>query len=140
MAKRGKQNGFAKDFIGEAQTKGNIKSLAGVVGMPDQEDWQNICSIISVYRKESIKRFGFDILVDCIASARKDYAQYGGKYESKAKGFNLVNKDSNMRYHFELPESFVHVIEKAYPLMFVDKNHYHWFCRNFSELRISDRF
>lgn len=137
--KKSKQDGFTREFLDEAKRKGNIKSLGSVVGLPDKEDWANICNIISVYRKESVKRYGFDILVDCIATGKRDYRLYGGRYDNKAPGFNLVNKDSNMRYHFELPESFVRVIERAYPLMFTNKDHYHWFCKHFSELSIAER-
>lgn len=133
-----KQEGFSKEFLAEARKKGSFKPLAGVVGMPDKEDWENIVSMISLYRRKSVEKYGYDILVDCIATARKQYKSEGRDY-SKGK-FNIVNKDSAMRYHFELPESFVHMIEKAYPLMFVDREHYHWFCRNFAELRISDSF
>lgn len=135
-----KQEAFAKDFIAEAKKNGGFKSIGAAVGMPDNEDWDNIIKIIKVYRAESVKRFGFDILADCINSARKEAAQYGGKYENKAKGFNLVNKDSNMRYHFELPETFVHVIERAYPTMFTSREHYAWFCKHFKELMIPDRY
>lgn len=140
MSASSKQNGFAQGFMDEVNRTGNVKSLVGAVGMPDKDDWRNIVEMISVYRKESVRRYGFDILTDCIATARREFAEFGGKYESRAPGFNLVNKDSNMRYHFELPGSFVRMIELAYPLMFKDKKHYHWFCRNFAELRIADRF
>jgi hypothetical protein len=138
--KQARQNEFAKEFLSEAQKKGTVKSLGSVVGLPDKEDWENICRMIDLFRKESVKRYGFDILVDAIATARKETEQYGGKYEKIAKGFNVVNKDSHMRYHFELPESFVEYITRAYPLMFTDKAHYHWFCRNFGSLRIPERF
>jgi hypothetical protein len=137
--KKQKQDGFAQDFLQEAKHKGSVKSLGDVVGLPDKEDWVNICNMISVFRKESVKHYGFDILVDCIATGKRDYELNGGKYDGLAPGYNLVNKDSAMRYHFELPESFVHVIERAYPLMFTNKDHYHWFCKHFSELSIAER-
>ncbi len=138
--KQANQNEFTKEFLKEAQKKGTVKSLGTVIGLPDKEDWENICRIIDIYRKESIKRYGFDVLVDCIATARKDTEQHGGRYDHIAKGFNLVNKDSNMRYVFEFPESFVTIIQKAYPIMFSDKEHFRWFCRNFATLRIAGRF
>lgn len=135
-----KTNGLANDFVTEARKRGEVKSLAGAVGMPDKEDYDNICNIISLYRKESVRRYGFDILVDAIATARREHDEFGGKYENRAKGFNLVNKDSNMRYNFELPESLIRAIELAYPLMFTDLKHYTWFCKNFKSLMISERF
>ena len=129
---------FARDFKQEVNKLGHHKSLAGAVGMPDQKDWENICNIIKLYRKESIKRYGFDILLDCVTQARNEYREAGRDY-SQGK-FNIVNKDSAMRYHFEFPESFVGVIQTAYPLMFTSKEHYHWFLKHFGELRISEKF
>lgn len=138
MRKDSKQVGFAKDFLTEAQKKG-VKSLAGAVGMPDKDDFDNICNMIAIYRKKSVEEYGYDILVWCVADAKRDKEQSGGKYESKAKGFNLVNKDSNMRYHFELPDTFVAMIQRVYPLMFSSTEHYHWFTKNFRELMIPER-
>lgn len=140
MTNKDPQSQFAKDFLEEVSKKGDIKSLGDAVGLPDQGDWRNIMNMITVFRKESIKKYGFDILVDCIATARRDYLQNGGKYNAQAKDYNLVNKGSNMRYHFELPESFVKTIELAYPLMFKNKKHYAWFCKNFSQLRITEKY
>ena len=129
---------FAKDFSKEVVKVGSIKGLAGAVGMPDATDWQNIRNMIKLYRKTTISLYGFDMLLDCVTKARQEYQETGRDY-SHGK-FNLVNKDSGMRYHFEFPESFVSYIQKAYPLMFTDAQHYHWFVKNFSDLRISEKF
>lgn len=140
MSKTSKQDSFAREFTSEAFKQGGFRALAGAVGMPDKKDWENIVQMIALYRKKSVDIYGYDILVTCITDARRDYQQNGGKYDSVARDFNLVNKDSNMRYHFELPESFVRWIEVGYPLMFKDLKHYHWFCKNFRELMIPGRF
>ena len=129
---------FAKDFGTEVGKRGHHKSLAGAVGLPDQKDWENICNMIAVYRKNSVRNYGFDVLVDCIANAKEEYHAQGRDYSGGK--FNVVNKDSGMRYHFEFPESFVAWIQLSYPLMFTDKNHYHWFCKRFSDLRIAEKF
>lgn len=129
---------FARDFKLEVNKTGHHKSLAGAVGMPDQKDWENICNMIKIYRKRSVELLGYDQLLHCVTEARKEYQESGRDY-SNGK-FAVVNKDSGMRYHFEFPEGFVHFIQTAYPLLFTDKDHYHWFLKNFSELRISDKF
>lgn len=140
MPKNSKQSEFARDFSKEVSRTGSVKSLGDAIGLPDDGDWQNITNIIGVYRKESVKKYGFDILIDCIANARKEYHNFGGKYDTLAVQKNLVNKDSGMRYHFEFPESFVKTIELAYPLMFKDRKHYHWFCKKFAGLGITGEF
>lgn len=112
--------------------EGKTKTLADAVGLPDEDDWKNIVKMIAIYREATVKKYGYDILVETIANARKD--------ASNADAFLLVNKDSNMRHVFELPESFVNLIEKAYPLMFKSKKHFSWFARHFKELRISEKY
>lgn len=137
MPRKTAQTKFAQDFLKEVDKRGSMSGLADAIGLPDEGDWKNIMNIITVFRKESVKKYGFDILVDCIANARKDYAQYGGKHDKIGKEYNLVNKDSSMRYHFEFPESFVKTVEIAYPFMFRNKKHYAWFCKNFKQLSIT---
>lgn len=128
---------FRKQFLDELKQKGK-KSLGGAVGLPDEKDWQNIRNIIALYRRESMKRYGYDRLVDCITQARKEYREAGRDYSGGK--FAVVNKASSMRYHFELPENLVGMIQLAYPLMFTDRDHYHWFCKHFAELGIAEKF
>lgn len=134
------KNAFADEYRDEAQKKGGFKDLGDAVGMPDKEDWKNIVSIIEVTRKACIKKYGFDILVDCIANARKDRTENDNKYGKLHLDYGLVNKDSNMRHVMELPEEFMHAIEKGYPIMFSNRDHFSWFCRNFKELLIGDKY
>jgi hypothetical protein len=139
MTKKDPQSSFAKDFNKESTTKG-FRDLGDAVGMPDEGDWKNITNMIAVYRQTTKEKYGQDFLVDCISNAKKEYRELGGKYDNLAKGFNLANKESNMRFHFEFPESFLFFIEKGYPTMFRNKKHYAWFCKNFKELMIPDRY
>lgn len=140
MPKQTKQNQFAEEFRSEAVKNGGLRTLGDAVGLPDKEDWNNIVRIINLYRKESIKKYGKDILVESIADARKEHGLAGNRYSQYSEKYQLVNKDSNMRHVFELPESFIHAIEKAYPLMFQEKTHFAWFAKNFKELRISEKY
>lgn len=135
-----KQQDFSKEFINEAQKKGGFKTLGGVVGLPDHEDWQNIVRLINRYRKASIKKYGYDILVESIAEAKKEHTVAGNRYDRYSGEYQLVNEGSNMRHVFELPESFVHAIERVYPLMFSEVDHFQWFARHFRELRIPDKY
>jgi hypothetical protein len=128
-------NDFASEFTKEAKDRGGFKTLAGAVGMPDKDDWETIVKLINIFRKDSVKRYGKDILVECISNAKKEHIA-----SAHDSGFMLVNKDSSMRHIFELPESFIHVIEKSYPLMFQDKKHFAWFSRNFKELRLPEKY
>jgi hypothetical protein len=139
MTKKDPQSSFAEDFNKESATTG-LRDLGDAVGMPDEGDWKNIVNMIAVYRKASIAKFGYDKLTDCIVNAKKEYEELGGKYDSIARGFNLANKQSNMRLHFEFPQDFLLYIEQGYPTLFRSKKHYHWFCKNFKELMIPDRY
>jgi hypothetical protein len=135
-----KRKDFSKEFITEARNQGGFKSLVGAVGMPDEEDWRNIVRIINLVRRKSKEELGFDIVVDCISRARGEHAEAGNKYGRKSEEFLLVNKDSNMRHVFELPEALTHAIEQVYPLMFTDKKHFAWFAKNFASLRVSEKY
>jgi hypothetical protein len=138
--KNDKQKQFSKDFVSEAQKQGGFKSLVGAVGMPDEEDWRNIVRIINVTRKKSIEQYGFDIITHTVVEAKRDHMEAGNRHGRLTEEYLLVNKDSNMRHVFELPEMLIHAIEQVYPLMFVDKKHFAWFAKNFAALRISEKY
>lgn len=135
-----KQRDYAKDIISEANKAGHFKNVGDVIELPDKEDWNNIVRIINKFRKESVKVYGKDILIECIADAKKEHAVAGNKYARFSAEYQLVNKDSNMRHIFELPEGLIRAIEKVYPVMFNNKRHFAWFARNFKELRIAEKY
>lgn len=135
-----KQNDYAKEIKTEAKKAGNFKSIGDVIELPDKEDWNNICRIINKYRKDSIAAYGKDILIECIADAKKEHLKAGDKYGRLSKDYQLVNKDSNMRHIFEFPETFVQAITDVYPVMFTSKKHFAWFCQNFTQLTLSGKY
>lgn len=135
-----KQNDYAKDLKTEAAKAGSFKSIGDVIELPDKEDWNNICRIINKFRKESVKKYGKDILVECIADARKEHLVAGNRYGRLTSEFMLVNKGSDMRHIFEFPETFVKAITDVYPVMFTSKKHFAWFCNNFKELTLSGKY
>lgn len=135
-----KQTDWSKEIRDVATKAGNFKTVGDVIPLPDKEDWNNICRIINKYRKESIQKYGKDILVECIADARKEHVSAGSKYGRLSAEYQLVNKDSNMRHIFEFPESFVNAIQQVYPVMFTNKKHFAWFCNNFKELTLSGKY
>lgn len=135
-----KQIDWSKQIREEATKAGHFKTVSDIIPLPDKEDWNNICRIINKYRKESVAKYGKDILVECIADARDNHLQSGSKYGRLSKEYQLVNKHSNMRHIFEFPESFVSAIQQVYPVMFTDKRHFAWFCQNFKELTLSGKY
>jgi len=140
MGTKDDRQDYRESFWKEADKKG-LKSMAGAVGMPDEGDWQNICQAIELFRKESVKKYGFDQLVDCIANARNEHANNnGGKYSNVYDSTNIASKDSNLDYRFELPQELMFMIEKAYPTMFRDKAHFRWFSKKFATLSITGRY
>ena len=130
-----KQADFSKEARAEATRLGHFKTFGDDMPLPDQKDWENIVRLINKYRRESVQQYGFDILIDCISNAKKEHAMAG-----HGSDFLVVNKDSNMRHIFEFPESFVIAIQRVYPVMFTSKKHFAWFCRNFGELMLSEKY
>lgn len=111
--------------------RANQKSLGDAVGLPDELDKEFIRKLITKYDK---KYPGF--IKAARDEARAQHAAAGG---DTAK-FSEVNSDARGRLLFELPEELHHNIEQSYPLMFSNKKHFRWFCKNFKELMIPDKY
>lgn len=105
------------------------KDLSDVVGLPDKEDKRNILTLIKNYEIANPGQ-----LKHTLDSARNDM-----KSQGDAK-YGVVSEQAGRRLVFELPEGLILEIEKAYPLMFRDKNHFRWFVKNFKPLMIPDRY
>ena len=119
-----------EDFSDFAHKHGTKKALmSDVVGMPDQEDEEFIQKLIQIHEKLT-----GGALRRTIEHTRMEFD--AGKYGSLRNDDATVNKGSNMTYDFELPNSFVMLIEKYYPTMFRDINHYRWLKRKLPNLMI----
>lgn len=122
---------FAKEFMQEAGKKGSKKSMADIIGMPDEVDKDYIRKLIMKYEK---KHPGY--IMSARNEAKKEYEAQGGRKQK----FGEVNKSAHGRLIFELPEELHMQIERAYPTMFRDTKHFHWFVKNFKELLVPEKY
>lgn len=104
----------------------NSKTLADAVGLPDEEDKVRIQHFLKRYEKEHPGEIQF----------HRDTA----RARLKDPELGIVDDQSARRYLFELPVEIGNWLGQAYPLMMKDRNHLRWFCRNFPELLIPERF
>lgn len=124
-------NDFTEQFKKEAGKHKSGKSMADVVGLPDEEDKQRIRRYLERYEKQHPGEIAF-----CIGAARAHFRQAGGDKQK----FGVVNRQAQGRTLFELPVELGRWLEQAYPLMFKAKEHTGWFARNFPELLIPEKF
>lgn len=99
--------------------------MSDVVGMPDDEDKKNIQKIIDDYERDNPG----DI---------QELIDYG-KAHAKSD-FNLVGETSNRRYILELPPKLHAKLEEYIPTIFRDQKHFAWFCKNFKQLTIPEKY
>lgn len=111
---------FTENFIKEAAKHGGVKSMADVVGMPDQQDEEFLRRLVARYEEKTKGLLGFTV-----RQARREFES--GRYGRASNVGAVVNKQSNLRYQLELPESFVQIVEHFYPTLFTDKKHFAWF-------------
>lgn len=115
--------------------KNEYKTLGDAVGMPDDTDKENIRKIILKYEKKNpgeIKRILDFAKVHSLAAQN----QYGLISEQSKKGIS----SSGIRYLLELPPKLHEQIEEYIPTIFRDKKHFRWFCKNFKELLIPEKY
>lgn len=113
---------------------------SSVIGMPDDEDYKNICTIIKNFEHqyfmiEGIKTSGKDFIKLCVAEAKMSHGLDGANAKLNPYG----NKTDQARVNMTLPIALEQVISKAYPTMFRDKNHHKWFFERFPQFRVSER-
>src|SRR3954469_22828195 len=120
-------NDFTDQFKKEAGKHKTAKSMAEVVGLPDEEDKQRIRRYLLKYEREHPGEIAFHINM-----AKEHFRAAGG---AKQK-YGLVNKSAAGRTLFELPNEVGRWLEAAYPLMFRSKEHTAWFAKHFKELLV----
>lgn len=123
------ENTFAKEFMAEAGKNGGTKNMAGAVGMPDEEDARLLRELVTIYERKTNGLLGYTI-----REARREFEV--GRHGQLSNKFAVVNKQSALRYDFELPQSFVIVVEKHWPTIFQDRKHYAWFKKTLTALMI----
>lgn len=109
--------------------KGHAKTLGDAIGLPDDVDKERIRRLVLQYER---KHPGY--IQNAIDEAKAQHALLG----DRAVKFGEVNKGAGGRLLFELPEPLHKKISDAYPLMFSDKKHFQWFCKNFKELLVPE--
>lgn len=120
--------GYLTDISKAADKAGNIKTLGDVVGLPDKEDKEMIRKFLVQYEKKHPGEIQF----------HRDAAKHHIVASGKDSKFGVIEKHAGRRYMFELPTAVGQWLEKSYPLMFRDKQHFAWFCKNFPELMIPE--
>lgn len=104
----------------------STKSLADAIGLPDEEDRIRIEMFLKKYEEDNPGEIQF----------HRDAARI--RLSNKKHG--VINEESGRRYLFELPQPIGIWLGQAYPLMFRDKRHLAWFCKNFKHLMIPEKY
>lgn len=109
-------------------SRNEFKDLADAVGMPDDEDYKYIKTLV-----EAFDRSHPGVLPSLRNHAREE--SMAGKND-----YGVVTKSSQnlqgYRYMLELPEPLLMKIEKYIPTMFSNKKHFAWFKQKFPGLLI----
>lgn len=111
-----------------------VKTLGDAIGMPDDVDKAFIRRIILEYERENP-----GLIKHAIDEARKDQSESSMAFDDKRK-FGLVDKQSSRRHLLELPEGLMQQFERYYPTLFREKKHFTWFCKNFKELMLPEKY
>lgn len=101
------------------------KDYSKAVGMPDDWDIKNIQSLISKYER------AFPGEIDAAIAEAKESQEYAYNDFSATP-----NKNSTMRHCLVLPAGLHMLIKEAYPTMFKDKKHRHWFMKKFRKFTV----
>lgn len=113
-----------------AVKQGSKTLMSDAVGMPDEQDEDFIRKLITIHEKMTD-----NALMRTVKASQQEFKLLS-KYANDSNDAT-VNKDSRMTYDFELPYSFVQMVEKYYPTMFRDRKHYAWLKKLLKHLMVS---
>jgi hypothetical protein len=103
------------------------KTSAKAVGLPDDLDVKNIETILRNYeiaRPGEIKKF--------VQLAREESENLKNDFGSNSRGvLKGTESGTEFRRAVTMPIGLFRQIEEAYPLMFTNKKHLHWFMKKF---------
>lgn len=140
MAKDHKQSDSTKALLTEATSLDNSKKnlMSDVVGMPDDVDKDYIQRLLLKYEKvhPGWIKFTRDKAREQVGSDNLEFALTSGSASRKGK----FTMGANTRYLLELPAELHEAIESYIPTMFRDQKHFYWFCKNFRELLIPEKY
>lgn len=99
--------------------------------VPSNNDKEKIQRILLRYER---KHPGY--VLNGIQEVRREHFQQGGRKQR----YGEVNKQSQGRILFELPEELGQQITDIAPFVFKSKRHLHWFIKHFPELLIPESY
>jgi len=111
------------------QTQGTAKAT----GLPDDLDVENINVILRNYeiaRPGEIKTY--------VKQAKEEQKNLKNESGSNASAYTESAK-VQYRRALTMPIGLFRQIEEAYPLMFSNKNHLHWFMRKFPQFNVAKK-
>lgn len=123
----GGQPGEKEIFTPALQTK----TTATAVGLPDDLDVKNIETILRNYeiaKPGEIKMY-VKLAKDEQTNLKNDFGSNHGSFQSTGK--------ETYRRSLTMPIGLYRQIEEAYPLMFTNKNHLHWFMKKFPMFNVA---
>lgn len=100
--------------------KGDYKDIGDAVGMPDEQDRQQIRKMIDDFEQKHPGE---------IKLHRDEASEH-----LKQLRTDVVGKKAGRRYALELPEPLYEQMEKYIPTLFRSKKHFTWLRKNFKEL------
>lgn len=109
-------------------SRNEFKDLADAVGMPDDEDYKYIKTLIEAYDRAHPGEL----------PSLRDYARQNSMAGKNDYGIvqQTAQAPAGYRYMLELPEILLIKIEKYIPTMFSNKRHFAWFKKKFPGLLI----
>lgn len=118
-----------------AMDKKTYQTLGDAIGMPDDEDKQNIRRIINRYEKKHPGE-----MKTLIEYAQAHSAAFDNEFGLvSGKGGTGVSSNG-VRYLMELPPGLHAKLEMYLPTLFREKKHFQWFVKNFPELLIPEKY
>lgn len=99
---------------------GDYKDIGDAVGMPDEQDREQIRKIIDDFEKKHPGEI----------KLHRD----GASEHLKQLKTDVVGKKAGRRYALEIPEPLFFSLEKYIPTLFRSKKHFQWLRKNFKEL------
>jgi len=120
-------NNEKETFTSDLQTK----SMATSVGLPDDLDIKNIETIINNYNKAKPGE-----IAGYIKHAKAEQKDLKFETGSNSKAFTESGQ-IQYRRALTMPIGLLRQIEEAYPLMFTNKKHLHWFMKKFPMFNVA---
>lgn len=98
------------------------------VGLPDDKDKANIDTLIKTY----------DTANPGVIRGYVEHAK--AQRDANFNDFGATrDKNNQLRHTMTIPGDLIILIERAYPLMFANKKHIHWFKKNYPMFSTANR-